>query len=171
MLWGFQRFDWLNSIDIPVAVLRVGLTFALIRSSNDVVVLATLTIACSAIGGLGKAILCFRANPGLQLGSRHLRRETLKQLFGYGSWNAISTVARLSRTQLGPILIGAMLGLVFVPIFAVANRLVTAVGAAMAAVTGVLTPHATALHATNQIESQRRLFLVGGWHATALMPS
>jgi O-antigen/teichoic acid export membrane protein len=167
-LWGFQRFDWLNAIDIPVAILRVGLTFSLIGSSGDLALLATLTLATSTIAGVGKLILCFRANALLRLGASHLRRETLRQLFGYGSWNAISTVARLSRTQLGPILIGSILGLVFVPIFAVANRLVTAVGSAMAAVTGVLTPHATALHATNQLERQRRLFLIGGRHAIAL---
>jgi O-antigen/teichoic acid export membrane protein len=167
-LWGLQRFDRLNAIDIPVSLLRLAGIFALVRTSSDLVVLATITIALSATSLFAKALLSFRANSQLRIGLQHLSRSSLRQLLGYGSWNMLSTLARLSRMQLGPILIGIVLGLAFVPLFAVAARLVAAVTAAMSAVTGVLTPHATALHAAQQADRQRDLFLVVGRNAAAL---
>lgn len=161
-LWGFQRFDSINAVGIPVSLLRLGLTFVLIQSSNDLVALASLTLALSLVNGLSKAILAFLANPQLRIGLRSVQRAILWQLFGYGSWNAIRTVAQLTRNQLGPILIGAMIGLAMVPVFSVANRLLLTVGAAIVALTGVLTPYATSLHATNQIDKQRVLMIEGG---------
>jgi O-antigen/teichoic acid export membrane protein len=89
-------------------------------------------------------------------------------LLGYGSWNAIGALARLSRTQFGTLLLGTLLGLATVPIFAVAARLLSAVGAALTATTGVLVPLATTFHAKNETDDQRRLFLVGGRNGAAL---
>ncbi|MBP3960693.1 oligosaccharide flippase family protein [Gemmata sp. G18] len=167
-LWGVQRFDWLNAVDIPVTLARLTATFLFIRSDSDIATLAVITIAMSSTNLIAKATLYFYAAPSSRIGFRYLKRSALGQLLGYGSWNMLSTLAYLSRTQFGPILIGVFLGLAFVPFFSVANRLLIAAVSALVAVTGVLTPHATALHAANQTERQRSLFLVGGRHTAAL---
>ena len=166
-LWGYQRFDWLNAVDSPAAILRAGLTIALVRSADDLVVLACITLGVTAASALAKALLCFRADPHLRVGRRYLSRPALRELLGFGSWNLIGNVARVTRRQLSPLLIGSLLGLSLVAPFSIADRLLVAVAAALAAVTGVLTPFATALHATDQTERQRRLFLIGGQHSSA----
>ncbi len=167
-LWGYQRFDWLNAIDIPFLLARTALTFALVRSGSDITTLGAVTLVLWTGSTLCKALLTFRADPNLSISIHHLSRSSFRELLGYGSWNIIGTFARLSRTQLGPILLGSFLGLAIVPIYAIAARLLAAVVAAMNAATGALTPHATALHATDQTARQRQLFLVGGRHAAAL---
>lgn len=167
-LWGLQRFDWLNAVDIPVALLRVGLTFALITSSADLVVLAFITLGATAVSALAKGVLCFRAYPQLRVGRRYLNRSALRELLGFGSWNLIGNMSRVTRRQLSPLLIGSLLGLSFVTSFSIADRLLVAIGAALVSVAGVLTPYATGLHATEQIERQRRLFLVGGRYVSAV---
>ena len=168
VLWGFQRFDWLNTIAIPATVLRAVLTFALIGSGGGLVVLALITLGVTVAEGLAKAVVCFRIDPGLRVGPRHLSRSALRSLLGYGTWALIFLLARTTRTQLSPLLIGAQLGTAMVTPYSVAARLLSLVGAAVGASVGVLTPFATVLHATGQEERQRRLFVLGGRYACAL---
>ena len=167
VLWGYQRFDWLNAVDIPACLLRAGLTFALVGSGGGLVALAAITLGGTAASGLAKAVLCFRADPDLRLSPRHVCRSAVRDLLGFGSWNLIFAVARITRTQLSPLLIGSILGLALVTPFSVAARLPVYISAALQAVTGVLTPVATAYHATGQADRQRHLYLVGGRHSAA----
>src|SRR5262249_40780328 len=51
-LWGFQRFDRINVVDIPVSLLRAGLTFTLIGSGGGLAVLAGITLGTTAAAGL-----------------------------------------------------------------------------------------------------------------------
>ncbi|WP_162670085.1 lipopolysaccharide biosynthesis protein [Gemmata massiliana] len=167
-LWGVQRFDRLNLINILVSLLRLIATFTLIESDSDIIILSIISITASIANLLAKATLYFNAVPTARLTPRLMNRSALRQLIGYGSWHMLTTLANLSRTQFGPILIGATLGLSLVPFFSIASRLLVTITSTLVAATGVLTPHATTLHATNQIEHQRKLFLVGGGHAAAL---
>lgn len=168
ILWGLQRFDWLNMVDIPAALLRLGLTFLLVRSDGDLVRLAWISLSITAASGLVKGLLCVWADPGLRIRPTHLHRSAIRELLGFGVWTLLSNVARLSRRQLILLLIGSLLGVASVVPFTVADRLLGATAAVLAAVTGVLTPYATGLHATNRREQQVRLFVNGGRHAAAL---
>jgi O-antigen/teichoic acid export membrane protein len=86
---------------------------------------------------------------------------------GLGGWYSLWLLARVTRRQLSPLLIGALMALALVAPFSIAERMLAMTAALLTAVTGVLTPFATALHATDQNDRQRRLFLVGGRHAAA----
>src|SRR5207248_5750065 len=136
-------FAWLNTIAIPATVLRAVLTFALIGSGGGLVVLALITLGVTVAEGLAKAVVCFRIDPGLRVGPRHLSRSALRSLLGYGTWALIFLLARTTRTQLSPLLIGAQLGTAMVTPYSVAARLLSLVGAAVGASVGVLTPFAT----------------------------
>ena len=167
-LWGLQRFDLLNSVDIPASVLRGVLTFVLIGAGGGIVALACITLAITIASGIAKSILCFRADPQLRLGYRYLSRQSLGELLGFGTWSLILNVASLSRTQLSPLLIGSLLGVASVAAFSVADRLIGTVAMFLLVGTGVLTPFATALHATKQLDRQRRLFVTGGRYSTTI---
>ena len=168
VLWGFQRFDWLNAIEIPSSLLRGGLTLSLVRSDGDLVTLAAITLTVTIASGLAKCILAFRADPRLRLGRRFVTRSALTELLGFGGWSMIGMVAVITRTQLTTLLIGSLLGLALVTPFAIAARLLGVIAAGLSALTGVITPFATTLHATDQRERQRSIFVVGGHYNTAL---
>lgn len=161
-LWGLHRFDLLNIIDIPVAILRGGLCVALVTLSYGLVELAWLTFAVTLISGGAKFLLCRRELPFLRFRREHVARANFRELTGYGFWNfLISTTAMLS-SQLGPLVVSSVLGLIFVTPYAIAMRLNQYASMLLMAITGVMTPLATALHAQDDLHRQRRLFLETG---------
>src|SRR5262249_38603781 len=58
-LWGFQRFDWLNAVDMPTTVLRVGLTWYFVSHGGGLVALAVITLLLTLGNGTAKAALSF----------------------------------------------------------------------------------------------------------------
>ena len=165
-LWAAQRFDVLNFVDIPMTLVRVALTFAMVRDPNDIVFLATLTLLITASSGAIKAALSFRHDPSLRIRPRYVSRDTSRGLFGYGWWSFVLTVARLSKTQLSPLLIGAQLGIPFVTPYSIARRLQDYAHRVLWTATGVVVPIATGFHARSEISQQQNLFIEGGKYAT-----
>jgi O-antigen/teichoic acid export membrane protein len=168
ILWGFQRFDWLNAVEIPSSLIRGVLTLTLVRSEADLVTLALITLAVTVASGLAKCLLAFWVDPELRLGTRYVSRSSIRELLGFGGWSMIVSVAMVTRTQLSTLLIGSLLGLAMVTPYAIAARLVGVVGAGLTALAGVITPFSTTLHATDQKERQRWIFLLGGHYNTVL---
>jgi O-antigen/teichoic acid export membrane protein len=168
ILWGFQRFDWLNAVEIPSSLMRGGLTLMLVKSDADLVTLAVITLAVTVASGLAKCLLAFHVDPQLRLGIRYVSGSSLGELLGYGGWSMIGMLAVVTRAQLSTLLIGSLLGLALVTPYAIAARLLGTLNAGLTAVTGVITPFATTLHATDQKERQRWIFLMGGHYNTAI---
>lgn len=168
-LWGFQRFDRLNAVDIPTVVFRTATTFLVVGlAGGGLVALALITIGSTTACGLAKAVLCFRTDPGLRVGRGLVTRPAARAVFGYGGWNLLSTIARVTRANLSSVLIGSLAALGLVTPFSLAARLLNFVAAFLAAVTGVLTPLATAFHARENIGREQQLLLVGGRHSAAI---
>jgi O-antigen/teichoic acid export membrane protein len=161
-LWGFQRFDLLNLVDVPATLARVGLTIALVLCGGGLASLAVVTLAVTVCAGLAKAGLSFRESRGLRIGPRWVTRAGVREIFGYSVWSFLGSITRLARAQLMPVLIGSLLGVGLVTPYAIAARLVAAAALVLQASTGVLTPLATTLHARDDRGRQRGLFVLGG---------
>ena len=166
-LWAAQRFDVLNLVDIPATLVRIGLTFAFVRNGNDIVTLALITLVTSAGSGVIKAAISFRMDRFLAISARHIRRESGHVLFGYGWWNFVLALARLTKTQFSPLLIGSFLNVALVTPFSIARRLQDYAHKVIWTATGVLIPIATGFHARAEVAPQQRLFVEGGKYATA----
>lgn len=167
VLWGFQRFDLLNLVDIPAALVRGVLSAAVVAQGYGLVGLACVMLGLTAGVGIAKAVLSRFVEPGLRPGVRHIRAASLREMWGYGFWNFLSSVASMARTQLGPVLIGATLGMLWVTPFSIVMRLVGTAMMLVTAGTGVLTPLATALHAQRDHERQKQLLFDSGRLCTA----
>ncbi|MEO8163911.1 MAG: oligosaccharide flippase family protein, partial [Betaproteobacteria bacterium] len=159
VLWGFQRFDLLNLVDIPTSLIRLGLTFALVHHQGGLVSLAWITLLTTVGNGLCKAVLTFRLPSRLLLRVNLIDRANARELLGFGLWQFVTSIANLSKVSLIPAAIAMTLGVGLVVPFSIASRLVTIAGRFMIAATGVLSPLATALHAQENTTRQRRLFL------------
>lgn len=167
-LWGHQRFDLLNGIDIPVTVLRAALTYVLIGSGYELVTLSLINLASLAGGQAVKAVACYRLIPDLRLRPGLGSWACARQLYSYGIWNIVFSLTRMMTGQISPILIGALLGVRSVVVYSIASRLIGYVGALLGACTGVLTPVATAFHAGAEHDKQRAMFLRGSACCCAL---
>jgi O-antigen/teichoic acid export membrane protein len=167
-LWGFQRFDIINAVDIPATLLRTGLVFYFIGEGRGLVTLALLTLALTCYCGLLKMWFSFRVEPGLRLNFDFASRVAGRQLFGYGIWYFLLSLSRLVNTQIWPQIVSNRLGSGAVTPLSMSIILIRAASAIMVAATGVLMPLATAFHAQKERESQRTLFVEGSKYCTAL---
>src|SRR5437588_549395 len=82
-LWALQRFDVLNAVLIPALAVRTALSFYFIPRGYGLVALALIVLATNVVPALLKVAICFRLEPGLRIGPRHVSREQARKLFGY----------------------------------------------------------------------------------------
>lgn len=158
-LWAHQRFDLLNMVDIPASLTRAAVTLWLVSHGFGLAELAILTLGTATCVGLAKAILSFRINPELRIAPRCLSRESARELFGYGAFNFIITIARMTRIQFTPLLIGALLSPVAVTFYSIPKRLLDYTEKLFAATTGMLTPMSASLQAQGKELLQQQLIL------------
>ena len=166
-LWAAQRFDILNVVDIPAAALRVLMTFALVKDPGDIVVLSVITLVTQAGSGIVKGVISFRSDRFLRIRASLVSRGAARALFGYGWWNFVLTIARLTKTQLSPILIASVAGVAQVTPFSIARRLQDYAHKVLWTATGVIVPVATGFHARSESEQQQRLFIEGGKYSAS----
>lgn len=167
-LWGFQRFDILNSIDIAGAVLRLWLTFYLLKMGHGIVALAQITLFTSLSVYLLKGIAIFCVDRQLRVGLRYVTREGAQKLFGYGVWTFVLSISRLLTSQLSTLIVAARFSLELVTPYGIASRLVSYGVQLVSTGTAVLTPYSAALHGGGKEDTQKQLFLYGGRFCLAL---
>ncbi|MEQ1757828.1 MAG: oligosaccharide flippase family protein [Vicinamibacterales bacterium] len=167
-LWAAQRFDLLNRIDISASVIRVALTFLLIDGPQDLVTLAGITLATWGGAGGAKAVVTFRLDRFLETHWRHVEWGAIRDLFSYGWRQFVLTTARLTKTQLSPVLIASFLGVAMVTPLSIARRLQDYASKLLWTATGVLTPVATGFHAGGQERHQQYLFIEGGKYCAVI---
>lgn len=162
ILWGFEKFAVLNCIDAANDLLRVGLIVWLIGGGHGLTALAAITLVTTLGAGAAKATVTLRLRPRLEITPGRWEWERARALLTYGVWSLIGTIAQGARQVTGPTIIGASLGLGPVTPFSIAARLIGYAYLALTAATGVTTPLATALHATDEGANQRRLLVLAG---------
>jgi O-antigen/teichoic acid export membrane protein len=168
ILWAYERFDLQNYVDIPTALLRVGLTWWLIGSGHGLVALAAITLLTTLVGLVAKAALALRLEPGLRVRLTFVNRESARGLFGYGIWYFLFSLFKNLAPQVIVMIVGSRLGTALVTPFTVAQGMVRYANQFLIAGSGVLTPVATAMHARDEQEAQRRLLVAGGRGCLAL---
>jgi O-antigen/teichoic acid export membrane protein len=168
ILWAYERFDLQNGVDVPIMLLRAGLTWLLIGAGHGLVALAVITLATTLAGFTAKAVLAMRVEPRLRVGWSLVHREAAGRLFGYGIWFFLLSLVRTLAPPLNLTIIGNRLGTALVTPYTVATSLTGYANQFLIAGTQVLTPVATAMHARDDHEQQRALFLKGGQACLAL---
>jgi O-antigen/teichoic acid export membrane protein len=168
ILWAYQRFDLQNGIDIPTVLLRAGLTCYVVGAGHGLVGLAAITLLTSLAGLAVKSLLALRLEPDLRIGWTHVDRASSKGLFGYGVWYFMLSLVRTIAPPVNLLIVGSRLGIALVAPFNVVTGLIGYANQFLIAGTQVLTPLATALHARDDQERQRTLFIAGGRGCLAL---
>ena len=168
ILWAYQRFDLQNGVDIPTVLLRAGLTYWVVGAGHGLVALAVITLFTSLAGLAVKAWMALRLEPDLRIGWARIDRAATTGLFGYGLWYFLLSLVRTIAPPISLMIVGSRLGMTLVAPFNVATGLIGYANQFLIAGTQVLTPVATALHARDDQERQRALFVTGGRGCLAL---
>jgi O-antigen/teichoic acid export membrane protein len=167
-LWSMQRFDVLNIIDIPVALVRLLLILLLVDQRTGLESLSVITLVSTVLALAAKALVTFYLDRALRIGVRQVTRPTVHLLVNFGVWSWLLSLSRMVSSTYGPIVIGAQLGVASVTPYSIAARLVGLANGLLMTASGVLTPVATSLHATDQLRQQQKLVLEGGKYCLAL---
>jgi O-antigen/teichoic acid export membrane protein len=167
-LYGLQRFDLMNGVNIVVAGLRGLLTFCLIKGESDLVTLAWITFGTTVVSGLAKAYLSFSQEPRLYPHPGYIRLREVRNIFGYGIWHGMTAWGTICSARVNPIVIGSFLGVALVTPFSLANRLVTYANQLFIGIRAVLTPAATTLYAQQVDNWQKNLMIQGGKYNSLL---
>jgi O-antigen/teichoic acid export membrane protein len=168
IIWGYERFDLQNIIDIPVTALRVGLTLALIGPHSTLTQVALIAVGGTFVGSVIKVGIVFSLVPTLRISRSHLSAATVRAIYGFGIWMALLGIARSFVPQIAPTVIGHRLGPALVTTFMVARQLVTYTNIFAITATQVMAPRAAANEATGSGDAQFTLFMRGGRFAYAL---
>lgn len=161
-LSAFQRFDALNAVDIATNILRAALMYISVLHGHGLQTLAVITLITNVVAALAKGLLCFRFEPNLEIRAGWVQWNTVRGLYGYGAWNFLTMVGAKVRFASAPVMIGAWLGVGLVTPYSIAVRLVSYATLVLQAVSGVVTPVATALDARQMDSRLQRLILEGG---------
>jgi O-antigen/teichoic acid export membrane protein len=162
LLWGYERFDVQNYVDIPMIVIRTACTFLLVDQGSTLTLLAWIVFGVTLAATVAKAVLCFVLEPRLRLQRKYIRRVEAREMFSFGVWFFLLNFFRNLTPQIGPMVIGNRLSAASVTTYNVAKQLTTYTNTFMVTGTQVLAPHATALHAQEDRQRQQALFLEGG---------
>jgi O-antigen/teichoic acid export membrane protein len=167
VLWGSERFDLLNRIRIPADLIRGSLSAIVVAYDGGLIALAVVTLAVTLLGGLARAAAAMRVAPDLRLRVQHVAPHRIRELFSFGIWNSIRSVATMIPSKFTPLLVGVLVGVAQVTALSIAARLLACASAILVAASGVITPVATALHARDATSRQEQLLLDGGKYGLA----
>jgi O-antigen/teichoic acid export membrane protein len=167
-LWAAQRFDRLNQIDISVSILKATLMWLLLTTANGLVLIPLITLTGLVFAGVLKVINTRLAYGCLPIRLRSANRAALSDIFGFGLWNFVRSLAGQAIMRVPPVAIGAFVSPAAVTPYAVADRLLTFSNAFFQAATGVFTPRSAAYAALSDSGRQVGLLLRGGRWCWAL---
>jgi O-antigen/teichoic acid export membrane protein len=162
VLWAYQRFDLQNAVDIPVGMIRAGLTFWMVGSGGDLLALAFITLATTLVGVGIKTMLAVHVEPKLCIRFSYINRQSANVVFSYGIWYFLFSTIKTTAPSIMLMIIGNSMGPSKITPFSVATRLLDYANGFLIAGTGVLTPVATDMHARDKLQHQRELLLKGG---------
>jgi O-antigen/teichoic acid export membrane protein len=167
-LWGYERFDLQNAVDIPTLVVRTVLSMTAVSAAVPLTSLGAISFTVVALSSVARMAVCFRLEPDLQISWRHFRRSKVREIFAIGGWMSVISWSRTLIPQIAPTLVGVRLGNAAVTTFTVARQLVVYANIFANSATQVMAPSAIAAHATRSVTMQTQLFIEGGKFAYAL---
>jgi O-antigen/teichoic acid export membrane protein len=145
ILIGQQRFGWLNLVVATGSLLALALIVALFELGHVSLFAVGIAFAATAVVDLVAHLgLARRLQPTLRWTLRLADRRVLRQLCGFGAWNALFTVSGLFLWWTDNIVIGRLLGPAAVPLYALPFMLITLGRVAVGGLSTPLAPLAAA---------------------------
>ncbi|MFG0332299.1 MAG: lipopolysaccharide biosynthesis protein [Maioricimonas sp. JB049] len=157
VLHAVQRFDLYSGIQVTTALVRLGLTVALLQARHGVVTLAAIFLTVTVIENVLTAILAYRQIPGLAIRPRHVNRSALKECFGFSLFNFFRQMSTQMIYFTDTVVIGFVLGARAVVPYYIGQRLSQMIQTPLEKVGDVVLPGAGEHHARGNAEGLHQL--------------
>lgn len=160
VLWGRERFDLHNAVEIPTVLVRLFAIMLLVRPTTTLTELALIVVLPAIAGYAVRTAIVYRMQPGLRIRPSGIRKSILFDLLSFGQWFGVLTFSRAALQQVTTLIVGHSLGPSAVTVFTIPRVLVSYANWMAAAITQVIAPRFAALQSANENEGQRTLFMV-----------
>lgn len=140
LLEGFERFDWVNWVRLPLGVSNYLAPLAVVSFSKSLVPVISVLAATRVLSWFAYYCLCRRLVPGIPLLRPEIHRQWLTPLFSFGGWLTVSNVVGPVMTYMDRFLIGGMVSMADVAYYATPYEMVSRLLIIAGAVTAVLLP-------------------------------
>jgi O-antigen/teichoic acid export membrane protein len=160
ILEGLQRFYLLNWTNIVATLMRAVLIVYVLRHGFGLLSVALITVSLPLVASAVRAVIAqhFLA---IQYAWRYVDRNSLKQVFNYGSVTFMIIVAARLRFKSDAIIIGHFLTAAAITHFSIGARLVDYAGETVSSLAQIFTPMSSQFHAVGDYDRLRKIFISG----------
>ena len=159
MLTARECFVAVNVVNITSTLLRTGLTVVILLAGKGLAGIAYPTLAATAVSLVAVFFTARSVVPEFRLQFFGVRWTTLRMLIVYGGFTAIISVADILRFKIDSLVIGKMVGMTEVGVYAIASLLVQYMLRVVTTGISVLTPRFAALDGEGKSEELKAIFL------------
>lgn len=153
------RYDQVSILQIVKLLIRTALFVWVLKHGYSVIALALITVLVEVIGFAALVVLVRRAAPWMELRVRYFSRAKTRELFSFGGYAFLTSIADKIRFNIANFVIAAFVNLSAVTHYNIATRLTEYFLQALGSLLGVMTPVFARLHAEGQHEKLREHFL------------
>ena len=169
VLEAYRRFDLVNIVRLPLAILTFVAPLAVLPFSNRLDVIVMVLLAVRLVIGAIQAALCEHVVPGLWRRISYSSR-LVRPMLGFGGWMTVTNVVSPMMVYMDRFFIGSALGLAAVAYYVTPYEIVTKLLVFPGALVGVLFPMFSASLAGDHAQASE-LFRRGvRWVFLALFP-
>lgn len=166
ILTAFERFDLTNAVNLGVLLIRTAGTVWVLWSGGGIVGLAAVQVASSLVGAAAVFILARRTFPQLRLRPALVSKARFRELFGFGIWAFIGSIAVQMLYWTDLIVITVFLGPAMVTFYAIPLMLIQYSRGFVGQISNVLGPQTIKAGSVSDYEELQWLF---GWGSKIAM--
>jgi O-antigen/teichoic acid export membrane protein len=166
---GLQRFDYHNTAEIAIGVIRAVAIVVALKSGEGLVSLALIQLGASGLRAFVSYLFSRRLYPEVRVAFSECRRSHLVMIFSFSASVLLLQASGMLILFSDSIVIGASLPIGMVTFFAIAANLTEYARAPISGISQALTPSVSALEAGDESEELERVLLVGARIATLVI--
>lgn len=166
---GLQRFDLTNIVEVMVTAARSVLIVLALRAGLGLFTLASLQLVFAIVTAIANATIVKRLSPELKIVLRNVDRERLQLIFSFSAYSLLLQLSGYLVYYSDSLVIGWYLPVTAVTFFAIAGNLMNYARAPISSISVTLTPHASSIEATEDLEKLRQVSTIASRYSAAVM--
>jgi O-antigen/teichoic acid export membrane protein len=168
-LEGLQQFVRIGVVQASASICRAVAVVLFLRLGYGIVAVGALTVLFNIAAGGVNAAYVIRRFPQVRLALTSVRRETLVTLAGFGLVTFWVSIANRLRFETDSLVIGNLIGLQMVAVFAIGAKVLAYSTELVAAMASVFTPILSHADAVGDKALLTRMTFTGNYYASLLV--
>lgn len=147
-----QQFVAFNIVKNFMILVRVGLTFAIVRYENGLILVATVILAVTVVQSLLFFFYTRKLNPFLKFNYKFIKFKTFKKIFGYSVFILLLQLGMKISYQTDALVIGSVVSVSAVVWFNIGNNLLIYFMKFMSGISNALMPRISSMEAKDGVD-------------------